>query len=55
MRKQPQLNKYNSRQFPSLEHKVMKSERVLCHCVAQKHGLINNCLNCGKVVCESEG
>lgn len=23
--------------------------------MAQKHALINNCLNCGKIICESEG
>lgn len=56
MRKQPQLGKLNSKEFPSLQQsKTMKVERVLCNCVAQRHPLINNCLNCGKVICESEG
>uniref|UniRef100_A0A4W3JGV2 Activating signal cointegrator 1 n=1 Tax=Callorhinchus milii TaxID=7868 RepID=A0A4W3JGV2_CALMI len=26
-----------------------------CDCLAQKHKLINNCLNCGRIVCEQEG
>lgn len=30
-------------------------QRVKCNCMAQKHELINNCLNCGKVVCAQEG
>ena len=30
-------------------------ERVKCDCMGQKHDLINNCLNCGKVVCAREG
>jgi hypothetical protein len=30
-------------------------QRVKCDCMAQKHELINNCLNCGKVVCAQEG
>ena len=30
-------------------------QRTKCPCMAQKHDLINNCLNCGKVVCAMEG
>ncbi|XP_059211928.1 activating signal cointegrator 1 [Centropristis striata] len=26
-----------------------------CECLAQKHKLINNCLSCGRIVCEQEG
>lgn len=26
-----------------------------CECLAQKHGLINNCISCGRIVCEQEG
>lgn len=26
-----------------------------CECLAQKHGLINNCTSCGRIVCEQEG
>ena len=25
--------------------------RHACHCLAQKHGLINNCTECGRIVC----
>ena len=30
-------------------------QRTKCDCMGQKHDLINNCLNCGKVVCAMEG
>ena len=29
--------------------------RKKCSCMAQKHPLINNCLHCGRIVCEIEG
>ncbi len=29
--------------------------RHICECAAQKHKLISNCLNCGKIVCQQEG
>ncbi|KAM6979503.1 activating signal cointegrator 1 [Aplochiton taeniatus] len=29
--------------------------RHSCECLAQKHGLINNCISCGRIVCEQEG
>ena len=29
--------------------------RRLCDCQSAKHGLINNCLRCGRIVCEQEG
>ncbi|XP_076816047.1 activating signal cointegrator 1-like isoform X1 [Clavelina lepadiformis] len=29
--------------------------RHSCECQAQKHKLVNNCLGCGRVVCEQEG
>ena len=25
--------------------------RHACHCLAQKHALINNCIECGRIVC----
>ena len=31
------------------------SGRTQCECQALKHKLINNCTNCGRVVCEQEG
>lgn len=29
--------------------------RQKCNCMAQRHKLINNCLSCGRIVCELEG
>lgn len=29
--------------------------RYQCNCEARKHQLINNCLTCGRIVCEQEG
>ena len=29
--------------------------RQQCECQASKHNLVNNCRNCGRVVCEQEG
>lgn len=29
--------------------------RHVCQCVGQKHHLINNCLECGRIVCSQEG
>ncbi|KAM4602520.1 activating signal cointegrator 1 [Polymixia lowei] len=29
--------------------------RHACECLAQKHNLINNCISCGRIVCEQEG
>ncbi|XP_077570030.1 activating signal cointegrator 1 [Stigmatopora nigra] len=29
--------------------------RLNCDCLAQKHRLINNCISCGRIVCEQEG
>lgn len=34
---------------------VMLPGRHVCECLAQKHKLINNCLTCGRIVCEQEG
>uniref|UniRef100_A0A6J0USP5 Activating signal cointegrator 1 isoform X1 n=1 Tax=Pogona vitticeps TaxID=103695 RepID=A0A6J0USP5_9SAUR len=34
---------------------VMLPGRHPCECLAQKHRLINNCLTCGRIVCEQEG
>lgn len=33
---------------------LLKGRRV-CHCEASEHNLINNCLSCGRIVCEQEG
>lgn len=32
-----------------------KNGRPLCPCLASKHGLVANCLNCGKIICKLEG
>ena len=29
--------------------------RKLCYCQCSVHPLVNNCINCGKIVCEMEG
>uniref|UniRef100_A0AAV2LV19 Activating signal cointegrator 1 n=1 Tax=Knipowitschia caucasica TaxID=637954 RepID=A0AAV2LV19_KNICA len=29
--------------------------RHACECLAQRHKLINNCISCGRIVCEQEG
>lgn len=29
--------------------------RHKCNCEAKRHALINNCLNCGRIVCAQEG
>lgn len=34
---------------------VMLKGRNHCDCQASKHKLINNCLSCGRIVCEQEG
>uniref|UniRef100_A0ACB8E5J1 Activating signal cointegrator 1 n=1 Tax=Sphaerodactylus townsendi TaxID=933632 RepID=A0ACB8E5J1_9SAUR len=34
---------------------VMLPGRHPCECLAQKHKLLNNCLTCGRIVCEQEG
>ncbi|KAJ2948373.1 hypothetical protein O0L34_g7610 [Tuta absoluta] len=34
---------------------VMLKGRHRCECEASKHELINNCLNCGRIVCTQEG
>lgn len=34
---------------------VLLPGRHSCECLAQKHKLINNCVSCGRIVCEQEG
>lgn len=34
---------------------IMLKGRRLCDCQASQHKLINNCLGCGRIVCEQEG
>eukprot|EP00347_Sterkiella_histriomuscorum_P000979 403373797 len=35
--------------------KFLVAGRKACHCQATSHNLINNCVSCGKIVCEQEG
>lgn len=37
------------------EREIMLKGRHRCECEARKHMLINNCLNCGRIVCQQEG
>ncbi|XP_014239981.1 activating signal cointegrator 1 [Cimex lectularius] len=41
--------------FFSHDNVVLLQGRHLCNCQASKHSLINNCLKCGRIVCEQEG
>ncbi|KAF6719058.1 Activating signal cointegrator 1 [Oryzias melastigma] len=34
---------------------VLLPGRHPCDCLAQKHKLVNNCLSCGRIVCDQEG
>ncbi|XP_047218309.1 activating signal cointegrator 1 isoform X2 [Girardinichthys multiradiatus] len=34
---------------------VLLPGRNACECLGQKHALINNCISCGRIVCEQEG
>ncbi|XP_058126723.1 activating signal cointegrator 1 [Anopheles ziemanni] len=38
-----------------LANVVMLKGRHHCDCQASKHKLVNNCLHCGRIVCEQEG
>lgn len=34
---------------------ILLPGRHACECLAQKHKLINNCISCGRIVCDQEG
>lgn len=34
---------------------VLLKGRHMCNCQASKHSLVNNCMQCGRIVCEQEG
>ncbi|XP_031425115.1 activating signal cointegrator 1 isoform X2 [Clupea harengus] len=34
---------------------ILLPGRHACECLGQKHNLINNCMTCGRIVCEQEG
>lgn len=33
----------------------MVTGRKICYCQGTIHGFINNCVSCGKIICEQEG
>lgn len=35
--------------------KFLVPGRQICYCQCTRHKLVNNCVNCGKIVCEQEG
>ncbi|XP_050431923.1 activating signal cointegrator 1 isoform X2 [Adelges cooleyi] len=37
------------------QQEIFLKGRHKCDCQASKHGLINNCLSCGRIVCKQEG
>lgn len=47
------INLYNKEGQDRLA--VLLPGRQSCECLAQKHKLINNCISCGRIVCEQEG
>ncbi|XP_038557725.1 activating signal cointegrator 1 isoform X2 [Micropterus salmoides] len=47
------VNLYNKEGQDKLA--VLLPGRHACECLAQKHKLINNCISCGRIVCEQEG
>lgn len=40
---------------PKTGEVILLKGRYCCNCEARKHQLINNCLTCGRIVCEQEG
>ncbi|KAM3877415.1 activating signal cointegrator 1 [Diretmus argenteus] len=47
------VNLYNKEGQDKLA--IILPGRHACECLAQKHNLINNCITCGRIVCEQEG
>lgn len=35
--------------------KYLVQGRKICYCQATKHAFVNNCMSCGKIICEQEG
>ncbi|XP_060887257.1 activating signal cointegrator 1 [Labrus mixtus] len=52
-KKNKYVNLYNTEGQDRLA--VLLPGRHACECLAQKHRLINNCISCGRIVCEQEG
>lgn len=40
---------------PPRDFSKVNPKRVQCYCQCTKHRLVNNCTNCGKIICELEG
>ena len=38
-----------------IKDSIMLKGRHLCDCQASKHKLVNNCMKCGRIICEQEG
>uniref|UniRef100_A0A8C4QG95 ASCH domain-containing protein n=1 Tax=Eptatretus burgeri TaxID=7764 RepID=A0A8C4QG95_EPTBU len=53
----PKKTKFVSLYSKEGEHRltVLLPGRHSCDCLAQKHALINNCMECGRIVCRQEG
>lgn len=47
--------KKNKKAFKSKSALSSENARRICDCEATKHPLVNNCINCGRIVCLSEG
>uniref|UniRef100_A0A8D0GIP2 Activating signal cointegrator 1 n=1 Tax=Sphenodon punctatus TaxID=8508 RepID=A0A8D0GIP2_SPHPU len=45
----------NSSSKKKVKYILLLPGRHSCECLGQKHKLINNCLTCGRIVCEQEG
>uniref|UniRef100_A0A8C5PNG1 Activating signal cointegrator 1 n=1 Tax=Leptobrachium leishanense TaxID=445787 RepID=A0A8C5PNG1_9ANUR len=52
-KKQKYVNLYTTEGQDKLA--VLLPGRHPCDCLAQKHKLINNCMSCGRIVCDQEG
>ncbi|XP_014233508.1 activating signal cointegrator 1 [Trichogramma pretiosum] len=51
----PPKGKRNKNQGKKQSNKSDEIIRKLCDCEATEHPLVNNCINCGRIVCSSEG
>src|SRR5687767_9338953 len=54
-RLKPGKHKISIEKFTNLGTIPDYSGRNLCNCQARIHGLVLNCLSCGRIVCQQEG
>ncbi|XP_058803525.1 activating signal cointegrator 1 [Phymastichus coffea] len=54
-RRRKSNNQRGKKSFKNQSTLSDEKARNLCDCEATKHPLINNCINCGRIVCLSEG